>query len=349
MRLVQAISKLYSKLVDRPIDVLNEVLISPGAYQSLHSAIQGHVEVGDEVIIVEPFFDCYESMVRAAGGTPRFIPLKPKSTSVTSSGDWVLDPDVLESMFNNKTKMFILNNPNNPLGKVFKAAELNKIAELCIKHNVLCLSDEVYEWIVYDGNEMIRMCTVDGMWERTITVGSAGKTFSTTGWKIGWAYGPANLIANLQIAHHNAVYTCSTPTQEALGIAFETELNRFGTDECYFHSLPKELQEKRNFLVGALTDVGMNVMIPEGCYFIVADWTPLADKCDLDSESDPLRDYRFTKWMTKTWGVQGIPPSTFYTKSHQYLGENYVRYCFFKDNELLRKCANVLQEWKKTF
>lgn len=207
LRLVQAIGKLYSKLVQRPIDPQNEVLITSGAYEALYSAIQGHVDVGDEVIIVEPFFDCYEPMVKMAGGIPRFIPLKPTHNTVTSSADWVLDVDELEKTFNNKTKMFILNNPNNPLGKVFTASELKKIAELCIKYNVLCLSDEVYEWMTYDSNAFIRMCTLDGMWERTITVGSAGKTFSVTGWKIGWAYAPANLIVNMQMVHQNSVYT----------------------------------------------------------------------------------------------------------------------------------------------
>lgn len=168
------------------------------------------------------------AMVKMAGGIPRFIPLKPKNNSVTTTADWMLDVDELETIFSNKTKMFILNNPNNPLGKVFTMNELKKIAELCIKYNVLCLEDEVYEWIAYDGNEMIRMCTLDGMWERTITVGSAGKTFSTTGWKIGWSFGSADLITNLQVVHQNSVYTCATPTQEALAIAFETELLRLG-------------------------------------------------------------------------------------------------------------------------
>ncbi|KAG4078380.1 hypothetical protein HA402_013090 [Bradysia odoriphaga] len=349
LRLVQAISKLYSNLVNRPIDFRNEVLISSGAYQAIYTVIHGHVDVGDEVIIVEPFFDCYEPMVKMAGGIPRFIALKPTTSSVTSTADWVLDIDELENIFSSKTKMFILNNPNNPLGKVFTVNELKKIAELCIKYNVLCLADEVYEWITYDGNEMIRMCTLDGMWERTITVGSAGKTFSTTGWKIGWSFGPANLMTNMQMVHQNSVYTCSTPIQEALAIAFETELLRLSTNECYFNALPQELQKKRDFTAAFLRDIGMNVITPQGGYFLMADWSSLADKTDLTTESDTRRDYRFTKWMIKNIGIQGIPPSAFYADVHKHLGENYVRYCFFKNDDYLQKCADLLKKWKHNF
>ncbi|XP_037051975.1 kynurenine--oxoglutarate transaminase 3 [Bradysia coprophila] len=346
LRLVQAISKLYTKLVQRPVDAQNEVLITCGAYEALYSAILGHVDVGDEVIIIEPFFDCYEPMVKMAGGIPRFIPLKPKHSNVTSSADWVLDDDELEKIFNNKTKMFILNNPNNPLGKVFTAAELRKIADLCIKYNVLCLSDEVYEWMIYDNNKFIRICTLDGMWDRTITIGSAGKTFSVTGWKIGWAYAAASLIVNMQMVHQNSVFTSNTPTQEALAIAFETELPRLGTKECYFDSLPEELRLKRDFMAEFLTKAGMTVTLPEGGYFMIADWTQLENKCDLTSETDVRRDYRFTKWMIKNLGLQGIPPSAFYSEDHKHLGENYVRYCFFKKDENLQKASDILSNWK---
>ena len=186
-----------------------------------------------------------------------------------------MDKDELTSLFNKNTKMIILNTPHNPLGKVFTLEELQMIADLCKKWNVLCVADEVYEWIVYKPNKHIRIATLPGMWERTITIGSAGKTFSVTGWKIGWAYGPANLIENLQIVHQNCVYTCSTPIQEAIAIGFEFELSRFGSPESYFQSLAVELEPKKNLMAKFLSDVGMIPTMPEGGYFMVADWTAL--------------------------------------------------------------------------
>lgn len=349
-RLVNVLSTLYSKLVDRKVDPFSEIIVTSGAYEALYATIQGHVDDGDEVIIIEPFFDCYEPMVKTSGGIPRFIPLRLKEKSsglskYTSSGDYVLDDAELEGMFNEKTKMIILNTPNNPLGKVYNREELTKIAELCKKHNVLCVSDEVYEWMIYDDSEHIRICTLPGMWERTITIGSAGKTFSVTGWKTGWAYGPANLMVNLQMVHQNCVYTCPTPIQEAIAIAFESELKRLDSPACYFNSLPAELREKRDFMAKFLDSVGMKVILPQGGYFMIADWSPLESLVDMNSEPDPQRDYRFTKWMIKNVGLQGIPPSVFYNESNKHLLENYVRYCFFKKDENLEKAADILKKW----
>lgn len=347
-RLVSAIAKLYSKLIGREINEKSEVITTIGAYEALFSAIMGHTEVGDEVIIIEPFYDCYEPMVRYAGGIPRFIPLRLKNVEgrLPTSADWVLDKDELEGLFNEKTKSIIINTPNNPLGKVFTEEELTHIANLCKKWNTLCISDEVYEWIVYKPNKHIRIASLPDMWERTITIGSAGKTFSVTGWKVGWAYCPANLMRNLQMIHQNSVYTGVTPIQEAVAIGFELEMERLGSDECFFVSLPKELESKRDYMAKFLLDVGMKPTIPEGGYFMLADWTPLESKVDLSSEKDKEKDYKFTKWMTKNIGFQGIPPSAFYNESHKNLGENFVRYCFIKKDENLKQAADILQKWK---
>ncbi|XP_011304493.1 kynurenine--oxoglutarate transaminase 3 isoform X2 [Fopius arisanus] len=346
-RLVNALGKLYSKLLNRNLDANNEILVTAGAYEALFSTLQGHTNPGDEWIIIEPFFDCYVPMVESAGGIARFIPLKlTKSEGVLSSADWVFDKKEMESLFNDKTKGIILNTPHNPVGKVFTLEELEFIADLAKKWNALVVSDEVYEWMVYEPARHIRIATLPDMYERTITIGSAGKTFSVTGWKIGWAYGPVNLMNNLKVVHQNCVYTCATPIQEAVAMGFEEELKRYGQENCYFQSLARELLPKRDYMAKFLSDVGMSPTVPEGGYFMIADWKSLENYVGLGDEVDKYRDYRFTKWMTKNVGVQGIPPSAFYSEGHKHLAEDNVRYCFIKKDENLQKAADVLMKWR---
>lgn len=350
-RLVNALSNVYTNLLNRPtnIDSQREVLVTDGAYEALFCAILGHVNPGDEVIIIEPFFDCYEPMVKLAGGTPRFISLAPppnQKGKVMSSADWKLDSAELESLFNPKTKAIIFNNPNNPLGKVFTRAEIEEIANLCKKHNVLMISDDVYEHMVFEGSEMVRMATLPDMWERTITIGSAGKTFSVTGWKLGWAVGPQNLLRNCQVVHQNCVYTCPTPIQEAVARGFELELTRLHSPESYFKTISVDLQKKRDYIAKILEENGMNPVIPEGGYFIMADWSKMASKIDLSAETDELRDYRFVKWLCKR-NLLGIPPSAFFSKPHKKIGEDYIRFCFIKHDESLKKAEVILEALKK--
>lgn len=183
------------------------------------------------------------------------------------------------------------------------------------------------------------------MWERTLTIGSAGKTFSVTGWKLGWTYGPSNLIKNLQLVHQNSVYTCPTPLQEAAAIGFEYELSRFNSSESFFKSLAVELKGKRDFMAKFLVESGLQPTVPDAGYFMIADWSSVANKVNLSSETDEYKDYRFTKWMTKNQGLQGIPPSAFYTKPNKHLGENFVRYCYIKKDETLQQAADILKKW----
>ncbi|XP_033228697.1 kynurenine--oxoglutarate transaminase 3-like isoform X2 [Belonocnema kinseyi] len=269
-----------------------------------------------------------------------------KTSDTITSADWLFDKKDMEKLFNEKTKGIIINTPHNPIGKVFTLEELQFIANLAKRWNTLVVSDEVYEWIVYEPKRHIRIATLPDMFERTITIGSAGKTFSVTGWKIGWAYGPENLLKNLKIVHQNSIYTCVTPIQEAVAVGFEEELARFGQPDSYFVCLKNELLTKRDFMAKFLTDVGMSPTIPEGGYFMVANWIALENKVRLEEEQDANKDYRFTKWMIKNVGVLGMPSSTFYCDGHKHLGEDNVRYCFIKDDENLKRAAEILLKWK---
>lgn len=350
-RLVNVLAKLYGPIMDHEINPMTEITTSVGAYGVLFCAVQGLVNPGDEVIIIEPYFDCYEPMAMVAGAKPVFVPLRPTKTGEISSADWKLDPEELASKFSEKTKAIIINNPNNPIGKVFQRDELQMIADLCIKHDVICISDEVYEWLTFDNCKHVKIASLPGMWERTVTIGSGGKTFSATGWKLGWGIGPQNLIQPLQILHQNCTYTNPTPIQEAIAAGLEYELdlkNQNRIDECYLYSLAKETEPKRDYLAAMLRDLGMDVTIPEGGYFLMADLSKLKDKIQIpDDGSDDPYDYKFVRWMTEAKKLAAIPPSAFYSKEHKCLGEKYLRFCFIKNNETLKKASVVFKEWKE--
>lgn len=346
-RTVNALANFYAPIYGRELDPTRNVLVTVGATEGIFATMQALVEPGDEVILIEPFYDSYPASVIMAGGTPVYVPLRPAPITpgqVSHARDWVLDPDELAAAFNDRTRLIIINTPQNALGKVYTHAELEMIARLVQNHDAYVLSDEVYEWMVYPVNDedtaappLARMATLPDMWERTITLGSAGKTFSVTGWKIGWAIAPPEIVHALLMAHQWIPFTVATPLQEAVGVSFEV-----APQEGYFDWLAQMYRTKRDRLLATLLDVGLTPIKPDGSYFILAD----TDKLDVADRPGVRRDINICHWLPKEVGVVAIPPSHFYCPQHQYLTDNLIRFTFCKTDDLLDAGAQRLQKLK---
>jgi len=348
-RLVQALSHFYSPLFGRKIDPMEEIVTGVGASESIYATITALVGPGDEIVLMEPFFDIYLGAVWMSGATARYVGLKPRpqSSSSLSSDDWVLDEAELEAAFNSKTKVFLINNPQNPTGKVFSRSELEMIANVVKKFpHVTVISDEVYEWMVYDDIEHVRIATLPGMWERTLTVGSSGKTFSVTGWKIGWVIGPNYLIQAIMNCHQYIPFSVCTPLQEAIAIAFEQAPHR-----DYFKSLKEMYQSKRDFLIKALRDAGLDPVVPKGSYFILAGLDNLhligneGQEKTITGQGKHLWDWNACRFLTTDVGVAAIPLSAFYSTEHQSI-LNYARFCFCKTDDVLQEASDRLAKLK---
>jgi N-succinyldiaminopimelate aminotransferase len=316
-RLVEAVARHQERYYDLRLDPLTEITVFSGATEGIASSLLGLLNPGDEVILFEPFYDSYPACVAMAGAVPRYCTLH--------FPDFSLDADDLASLFNDKTRLLLLNTPHNPTGKVFSRDELAAIAELCIKHDVIVLTDEVYEHLVFDGAEHVPMATLPGMRERTLSLSSAGKTFSFTGWKVGWATGPVPLVAAAQAAHQFVTFATATPLQVAVGHA----LDHLGED--YYREFNAEYSERRRFLLDALEAAGLNPAPPQGTYFVLADFTSIHDG----------DDRAFVRQLIEEKGVAAIPPSVFY-KAHPEAGARLVRFAFCKRMETLRAAAERL-------
>lgn len=317
----EAVALHAERFYGQKVDPNGEVLITAGATEAMFAAILGLTDPTDEVIIFQPVYDSYVPNMVMAGVTPRYVTLRPP--------DWAFDPDELAAAFGPRTRAIIINTPHNPTGKVYSRAELGFIADLCQRHDVIAITDEVYEHILYDGSQHVRMATLPGMAERTLTISSLGKTFSVTGWKIGWAVGPRDLVASVNRAHQFITYSVATPLQAAAAAA----LSLPGT---YFEQLQSEYQRKRDYLIGALRGAGFGVAAPQGGYFIMADWREVAPAGIQD-------DLQFAQWLTKEIGVACIPPSAFYREQDKPLIRHYTRFALCKQDSTLQAAVARLQ------
>jgi aspartate/methionine/tyrosine aminotransferase len=331
-RLVQALAATYAPLFGRDLDPLAEIVVTTGATEAIFATVQALIDPADEVILIEPFYDSYPASVTMAGGVPVYVPLR-SDTGSQSAAEWRLDMDELRAAVTPRTRLLILNTPMNPVGKVYTRAELAAIAEIAVEKDLIVLSDEVYEWMVY-GVEHVRIATLPGMAERTITLGSAGKTFGVTGWKIGWAIAPAPLAHAVLMAHQWIPFAVTTPLQEAVAVALEQ-----AHVHDYFGSMPKFYQAKRDLLLEALAGVGMQPVVPDGSYFILADTSTLPVK----AEAGGRRDVAICRWLTTEIGVAAIPPSPFFCKAHQPLADTLARFCFCKTDAMLEEATARLR------
>jgi N-succinyldiaminopimelate aminotransferase len=297
------------------IDPDQEITVTQGATEALFATILGLVDPGEEVIIFEPFYDSYVPAVQLAGGVPRFYTLR--------APHWAIDPAALADLFSPKTKLILVNTPHNPTGKVFSREELQLIARLCQKNDVIAVTDEVYEHIVFDNMSHVSLATLPGMAGRTVTISSAGKTFSMTGWKVGWAIASPELSQALFRVHQFITFCGAAPLQEAMATALRVQ-------DDYYLELAAFYESNRDFLVEALERAGIVPIVPRGTYFVLADIDGLGFKSDVE----------FCRYLANEVGVAAIPPSAFYHNPAD--GAKLARFAFCKTREVLAEAAQRL-------
>ena len=300
------------------LDPEKGVLVTNGATEALAAALLGILNQGDEVIIFEPFYDSYVPICALAGAVPRFYTLR--------FPEFSLDEERFVALINDRTRLVILNTPHNPTGKVFTRAELEVIERQCVKHDLILISDEVYEEIVFDDAEHVSPQVLEGLAPRTLVVGSAGKTLSVTGWKVGWAIGPPDLVAAAESAHQFLTFSTARPLQ--FGVARGLSL----LEEGYREQLRSEYSARRDCMVAALREIGFNVTNPKGSYFVLAAFDGLFEGNDRD----------FAEYVAREHGVAVIPTSAFY-ESEIEEGQRLVRFSFCKELVTLEAAISRLR------
>lgn len=313
----QAVARANERSYGLAIDADTEVVVTSGATEALAASLAALIAPGDEVVLIEPLYDTYLPAVRLLGGIPRLVRLSPP--------DWRLPRAALEAAFGPRTKALLLNSPMNPSGKVFDRDELSFLAGLLERHDAYAVCDEVYEHLTFGNNRHVPLMTLPGMRERCIRIGSAGKSFSLTGWKVGYVTAAAPVAAVIAKAHQNLTFTTAPNLQRAVALGLDK-------DQSYFTALAAELAAKRDLLSDGLREIGFAVLPCGGSYFSIADIRPLGFDGD---------DVAFCRHITETAGVAAIPVSAFYDGPDA--PDHYVRFAFCKREAVLREAVARLQ------
>ncbi len=311
----QAVAAHNKRFYGLDIDWRTETMVTSGATEALAACLFGLIEPGDEAVLIEPLYDSYLPILRRAGGVAKLVRIEPP--------DWELPRDALEAAFSDKTKLIMINSPMNPSSKVFSRDELTFIAGLLEKHDAYAICDEVYEHLIFDGLPHVPLMTLPGMRERCLRIGSAGKTFSLTGWKVGYVSGPPDLIGAAAKAHQFLTFTTPPNLQQAVAQG----LNK---DTDYFTGLGAEMEGKRDRLAEGLERVGFHVMDAQGTYFITTDFRPLGFNGD---------DVAFCKHITTEAKVAAVPVSAFYQEADV---DHFARFCFCKQDGILDEALKRL-------
>jgi aspartate/methionine/tyrosine aminotransferase len=311
----QAVAAHDKRFYGLDLDWQSEVLVTSGATEALADCLFGLITPGDEVVVLEPFYDSYLPIIRRAGGGARVVRLSPP--------DWTLPREELAAAFGPKTRFMILNSPMNPTGKLFEADDLAFIADLLDRHDAVALCDEVYEHLAYGGKRHTPLMTLPGMKKRALRIGSAGKTFSVTGWKVGYVVGDAELLQPVIRAHQFMTFTTPPALQQAVA-------EGLAVGDDYYATLVADLQRRRDFLAKGLAGAGFDVLPCEGSYFLTADIRPLGFSDDAE----------FCRRLITETGVAAIPVSAFYEQDPP---RHFVRFCFAKLDETLDEAVRRLQ------
>jgi len=306
------------------VDPEREVVVCCGSTEAMIATLLAICNKGDEVVVFEPFYENYGPDSILSGAKPRFVSLRPPQAP---RGEWNFDEQELREAFQHHTKAIILNTPNNPTGKVFSRKELELIRDLCLEYNVLAITDEIYEHILYDGAEHISIASLDGMRDRTITINGLSKTYSVTGWRVGWAVAPSTVTNAIRKVHDFLTVGAPAPLQEAGAAAL-------GLPPAYYKDLAEKYRARRDHLIPALEKAGFHCYLPRGAYYVMTDISGLGFNNDVE----------FATYLVQDIGIACVPGSSFY--KHPKDGSQQVRFAFCKKPETLDEAAERLQKFR---